>query len=146
MEKTISRKKRCNIKEGLTNYGFLIIPLVINQKTCRFIIDSGSQRNALSDADLEAMVCFKPSGKMVETAGLYGQKCDTPLGLLSYEIGGQRCEDEFFIISGKTFTLFKEESGIEISGLLGLTFLKKYHCVIDLAEGFVTVDLPPPEE
>ncbi len=141
MEKTISRKKRCNIKEGLTNYGFLIIPLVINQKTCRFIIDSGSHRNALSDADLEAKARFKPTGKTVETAGLYGQKCDTPLGLLSYKIGGQCCEDEFFVIPGKVFASFQEEDGIQISGLLGLAFLKKYHCVIDLAEGTVIVDV-----
>lgn len=119
-----------------------VIPLVINQKTCHFLIDSGSHKNAVSDEAPEAMACFKPSGEVIQNSGLDGHACDTPLGLLTFEIGEHKCEEEFFVISGKTFALFQEQIGIQVSGLLGMDFLKKYHCVIDFAEGSVTVDLP----
>ena len=142
MEKKISRKKRCSIKDNLSAYCSPVIPLVINQKTCHFLIDCGSHKNAVSDADTDVMACFKPSGEVTQTSGFDGHACDTPLGLLTFEIGEHKCEEEFFVISGKTFALFQEQIGIQVSGLLGMDFLKKYHCVIDFTEGSVTVDLP----
>lgn len=146
MEKKISHKKRCSIIDSLNAHCSPVIPIVINGKTCRFLIDCGSQKNAVSDADPDAIACFKPSGEVIQTSGFDGHECNTPLGILTYEIGGQPCDDEFFVIPGKTFTLFQEQTGIQLSGLLGLVFLKKYHCIIDFSKGFVTVDLPSSEE
>ena len=146
MEKKITHKKRCSIMDSINTQSSPVIPLVINGNTHRFLIDCGSQKNAVSDADPDAMSCFKPSGKVTQTSGFDGHACDTPLGTLAYEIGGRPCEDEFFVIPGKTFALFQEQTGIHLSGLLGIDFLKKYHCVIDFAEGFVTVGFSSSKE
>ena len=139
MKKKNLNIKRCDIKEGLGICGLPIVPIDINGKTRLFLLDSGSQRNAISDEDAIAMACFKPSGKTIKTSGLEGHTCETVLGDLTYEIAGHAFESEFYVLSSKTFASFKEDSGLIVSGILGISFMLTHNCVMDFSKGTVMV-------
>lgn len=139
--------KRCTFLEGLQFCGLVIVPITVNNKTRFFLLDTGSQRNGVSDADTETMSAFKQNnGQMLETQGLDGHTCVTPFGRLSYDIAGQTFEVDCFIISGKTFASLNQELGYEISGLMGVEFMRKHNCIIDFATNTVTMDVGGKDE
>lgn len=142
MKKTNPKLKRCTFLKGLQFCGLVIVPITISEKTRYFLLDTGSQRNGVSDADTETMAAFRQNeGQLLETQGLDGHTCVTPFGRLTYMIAEHPFEVDCFVISGKTFESLNKELGYEISGLMGVEFMRKHNCIIDFAKGVVTVDV-----
>lgn len=135
---------KCDIKESLNFLGMILVPLNVNGNRHMFLLDTGSQQNGISDASQECMKCFEPSGSDMSTQGLDGHTIVTPFGQMTYEIGPHAYKAEFFIISGKTFDTITAETGIEIAGILGITFMKKHRCTINIVEGYVTAEFDEP--
>lgn len=139
MKKKNPNIKRCNINEGIAICGLPIVPIDINGKTCYFLLDTGAQNNGVSDADPDAMAGFKPSEYVIQNTGLDGHSCFTPLGSLSYSIAGYTFEDQFFILPGSTFAGVKQETGLLISGIMGIPFMIKHNCALDFGKGLVSI-------
>lgn len=147
MKQTNPNLKRCTFLKGLQFCGLVIVPITISEKTRYFLLDTGSQRNGVSDADADTMAAFKQNeGQLLETQGLDGHTCVTPFGRLTYMIAEHPFEVDCFVISGKTFESLNKELGYEISGLLGVEFMRKHNCIIDFAKGIVTVDVSTPAD
>ena len=139
MKKKNTNIKRCDLNEGIAICGLPIVPIDVNGKTCYFLLDTGAQNNGVSDADPEALACFKPSEYVIQNTGLDGHSCFTPLGSLSYSIAGHSFEDQFSIIPGSTFASIKQTTGLLISGIMGITFMVKHNCVLDFDKGLVSI-------
>ena len=135
---------KCNINESLNSLSLILVPLNVNGNRHMFLFDTGSQQNGVSDASTECMKCFEPSGNLMSTQGLDGHTIVTPIGQMSYEIGSHTCKTDFFVISGKTFEEITAETGIEISGIFGINFMKKHRCTINIVEGYVTAEFDEP--
>ena len=131
---------KCDINDSLNTLGMILIPINVNGNRHLFLLDTGSQQNSISDADQECMKCFVPSGNVITSQGLDGHTIVTPFGRMPYQIGPHTCTTEFYVIPGKTFESIFAETGIEISGILGITFMKKHRCTINIVEGYVTAE------
>ena len=135
---------KCDISESLNSLNLILVPINVNGNRHLFLLDTGSQQNGVSDASAECMKCFEPSGNLLSTQGLDGHTTVTPFGQMSYEIGQHTCKTDFFVISGKTFESITAETGIEISGILGINFMKKHLCTISIVDGYVTAEFDEP--
>lgn len=100
--------------------------------------------SCVNDANSECINNFELSGNLMSTQGLDGHTIVTPIGQMSYEIGPHTCKTDFFVISGKTFEEITAETGIEILGILGINFMKKHRCTINIVEGYVTAEFDEP--
>lgn len=130
-----------NFSKSLHLFGLIMIPIKINGNERYFLLDTGSQANGVCDTYQEDMKNFSPSGEKILSRGLNGKTAETDYGELIYEIGKYICKSEFFIIDGNTFNFFKEETGIQISGILGTPFMLQHNCVIDLIKGMLTLNI-----
>lgn len=146
MKQKRAKLKRCSFKEGLQFCGMVIVPITIREKTRYFILDSGSQSNCINEADSELMTVFTGNGETIQTYGIDNHSCESSKGQLTYEIAGHSFMEEFNTISGQTFEAMARVLGIEISGLMGVPFMRQHNCIIDFAKGVVTVDVSSPEE
>lgn len=130
-----------NFSKSLQLFGLILIPIKINGNNRFFILDTGSQANGICDTYQEDMKYFTVSGKRMSARGLNGIIAETDCGNLKYIIGNHPCESEFFLIKERPFDFFKDGTGIQISGILGTPFMMQHHCVIDLVNGILTVDI-----
>ena len=135
---------KCDINESLNFLGLILVPINVNGNTHVFLLDTGSQNNCICDTSRECMECFEPSGNNIVTHGIDDHTIESAIGHLTYEIGGHACKASFLVISGRTFDSITAETGIEISGILGITFMKKHRCTINLIEGYVTAEFDEP--
>ena len=131
---------KCDINKSLNFLGLILVPINVNGNTHVFLLDTGAQNNCICDTSRECMECFEPSGDSIVTHGIDDHTIESAIGHMVYEIGGHTCKASFHVISGRTFDSIAAETGIEISGILGITFMKKHRCTINIFEGYVTAE------
>lgn len=132
---------KCDIKKSLRLFSLILISLNVNGNRRLFVLDTGSQGNCLCDDDTESMKLFKATRDKTMSRGLNGHAAESDNGTLTYQIGKHTCTSEFCVISGKTFDVFTQETGIHVSGLLGIPFIMQHNCIIDIVEGKLTVNI-----
>ena len=114
-----------------------IITLTNGETSFNFLVDSGS--NA-SHFDINAMPLLKEYSKTnITSVGFVGaqSKDENTYEWINIPVysNKQRYSDDFCLLDLKIpFKTIKEESGIVLHGILGVSFLKKYRFALDFEE------------
>ena len=122
-----------NLIPSINETGLPMLEVFICGKNHLFILDSGSTSNLVS-ADLKNSVEHSLSGEGT-TYSFEGTVADCSIVKMSYSIGSAVHEADFTVTAAATFSVFMEESGLLVEGILGIPFLIEHQCVLDFSEG-----------
>ena len=133
------KKKQVSVK-FLNSFSYLKLPLInitINGRKLIFLIDSGSTLNLVDNKALSGMT-FLTSGNRSSLSGfgkgaVHSLEINVFIGLFNELI---KAEIHFSDMS-RTFERVKNDTGIEISGILGSIFLEENKIIIDYANKLV---------
>ena len=102
-----------------------------NGKQLKFIVDSGASNSILNATALEGLdiqVFDKAKSRIL---GIGEAKDKAKLAYMEIEKDGVIFKENFQILHVPSLDREKELTGMEVHGLLGNTFLKRYKLVID---------------
>jgi hypothetical protein len=102
-----------------------------NGQTVNFIIDSGAAHSVLNISSIDS---FK--GELLENTGgavygIDGNLVNTRLARIEIMKNGHTFQDIFQILAIPGIDKMNAQNGIEVHGILGSTFLKKYQFIIN---------------
>ena len=120
-----------SIKEGLCRTWLPLIEAKVQNYYLCFIIDTGSTHCVLDESIADF---FKDNINYVgenSLHGIEGNKVSAKEGVLSLNINGKEFQQSFCFMSLGGFASIKQESGIEVHGILGNNFLIANKWVID---------------
>lgn len=124
------------------HFGKVNVPLIkmkINGQLRYFLVDTGSEMSILSSEVFETLPkesYSKVIGQSVSVTGFTGKTDEKPVILTNLSFKNDKYEDVSFIISdiSYVFNYIKDNSKIEIAGILGSYFFNKYRWSIDFDE------------
>lgn len=124
-------KTRISFKDSIDIVDLPVISLSNNGKIFNFIIDTGSTYSILNVKILNKLK-YNEIPNMLGTAyGIDGNIINVNYINLVLHYNKVELEDVFQVIEVPAFDNIKEQNNIEIAGILGNTFLKKYKYIID---------------
>lgn len=122
-----------SLKESMDLVELPIITFYIGDKKLNFLLDTGSNLSHINSSVLNN-IPFTPLNITSDIAGMEGNKQETGFCELSVKATDEGNEfTEMFAISDldRSFGIVKEESGVQLHGILGSVFFKKYKYIID---------------
>lgn len=130
-----------SIKEGLRQTWLPLVEADIQDQHVCFIIDTGSTHCVLDEKMADILKgCINYVGE-TRLHGIEGNFVQTTEGFLTLKIKGKQYQQAFsFMPLGDAFASIKEESGIEIHGLLGNNFLVNNKWTIDYGKCVVVTE------
>lgn len=111
--------------------GLPYVTITNGDKTMNMLVDSGSNMSYLDSRYVE---CFKMKdlNKTSNTIGAGNSTLNTHHYVISFQYNGRIYKDVVGVVDLQhAFNSIKEESGVEIHGILGCQFFRYYHFVID---------------
>lgn len=131
-----------SIREGLSKTWLPIIEAEIENHHVNLIIDTGSTHSVLDEgiaATLKDSITYVGENSL---HGIEGNRVNVQEGLVYLNINGEQYQQAFSFMSlGEAFTSIKEESGIEVHGLLGNNFLVNNRWIIDYGKFVIATAL-----
>lgn len=130
------QRKRVNMsfKEAMD---LVELPVVtFHNKTVKlnFLLDTGSNISQINSSMLPLLDHKKVEEKSMDVSGIEGNKVNTEFCEMTITYKGQEFVGEFCIHDlDDAFAIVKEESGVQIHGILGSLFFQKYKYVFDFA-------------
>ena len=127
---TINSLVRLSFTDNMGKLNLLIVSLTNNGQSFNFLIDTGATLSVIDSNALDKLAYTK-----VETTGnAYGVDGNiVPVEYARIELNHEKTKfvDEFQIMRVDAFDNIKESDKIEIVGILGNTFLKRYDFTIN---------------
>ena len=121
-----------SIREGISMTWLPLIEAEVENQHLCFILDTGSTHSVLDEG---MITILKDSINYVgenRLHGIEGNYVQTSEGLINLTINGKEYQQAFcFMPLGEAFASIKQESGIEIHGILGNNFLIENRWIID---------------
>lgn len=133
---TIIKKKNSKIsfKEALDLTELPVITLMNNNKKLNFLLDTGSNISYINNS-LLPLLDYEKIEKEMDIIGIEGNKMNSQFCKLSVSYKNQSFEEEFSTADlEKAFNIIKQESGVQIHGILGSKFFEKYKYVLNFKE------------
>lgn len=132
-------KFKVSFKKHFSKINVPLIKMKINGKLRYFLVDTGSEMNILGSEIFKTLPkesYSKVMGQSVSVTGFTGKTEEKPVILTNLSFKNDKYEDISFIISDITciFNYIKDNSKIEIAGILGSCFFNKYRWSIDFNE------------
>lgn len=132
-------KFKVSFKKHFKKVNVPLIKMKINGQLRYFLVDTGSEMNVLSNEMFETLPkesYSKVVGQSVEITGFTGKTDEKPVILTNLSFKNDKYEDISFIVSDLSyvFNYIKDNSKIEIAGILGSYFFNKYRWSIDFDE------------
>lgn len=125
---------KISFKEAIDLTGLPIVTFFNGDRKLNFILDTGSNMSYINSSII-SLLDHKKTGKNQETVGIEGNKINTQQCSMPVTYKNQRFEEEFDIIDlDNAFNIIKQESGVQIHGILGSKFFEKYKYVLDFKE------------
>ena len=124
-------KSKISFKESMDLTELPVITFMSDNTKLNFLLDTGSNTSFINESMVKSLNC-KMLNTVSEVVGLEGKKikndnCELQIKYKNYEFNAQ-----FSIINlDESFNLIKQESGVQIHGILGSLFFQKYKYVID---------------
>lgn len=130
------QRKRVNMsfKEAMDLVELPVVTFYNGDKKLNFLLDTGSNISQINSSVLPLLDHKKVEEKDMDVTGIEGNKVNTEFCEMTITYKGQEFVGEFCIHDlDDAFAIVKEESGVQIHGILGSLFFQKYKYVFDFA-------------
>lgn len=130
------QRKRVNMsfKEAMDLVELPVVTFYNGDKKLNFLLDTGSNISQINSSILPLLDHKKVEEKDMDVIGIEGNKVNTEFCEMTITYKGQEFVGEFCIHDlDDAFAIVKEESGVQIHGILGSLFFQKYKYVFDFA-------------
>lgn len=133
-----SRRKRNNskisFKEAMDLVELPVVTFYNGNRKLNFLLDTGSNVSYINSSII-SLLDHEKTGKKMDTIGIEGNKVSNQFCKMSMTYKNQVFEEEFSIADlDEAFSVVKQESGVQIHGILGSKFFERYKYVLDFKE------------
>lgn len=136
IEDYCKQNKRVNMsfKEAMDLVELPVVTFLNGDKKLNFLLDTGSNISQINSSVLPFLDYKKVEEKNMDVIGIEGNKVNTEFCEMTITYKGQEFVNEFCIHDlDDAFAIVREESGVQIHGILGSLFFQKYKYVFDFA-------------
>ena len=136
VEDYCKQRKRISIsfKEAMDLVELPVVTFYNGDKKLNFLLDTGSNISQINSSILPLLDHKKIEEKNMDVTGIEGNKVNTEFCEMAITYKGQEFVGDFCIHDlDDAFAIVKEESGVQIHGILGSLFFQKYKYVFDFA-------------
>lgn len=130
------KKKNSEIsfREAMDLAELPVITFYNGDRKINFLLDTGSNISYLNKNIVSSLV-VESTGEESNIIGIEGNKVNCKICKMIIRRKNQKFEEEFSIADlDKAFRIVKEESGVQIHGILGSRFFEKYKYVLDFKD------------
>lgn len=130
------KKKNSEIsfREAMDLAELPVITFYNGDRKINFLLDTGSNISYLNKSIVSSLV-VESTGEESNIIGIEGNKVNCKICKMIIKRKNQEFEEEFSIADlNKAFRIVKEESGVQIHGILGSRFFEKYKYVLDFKD------------
>lgn len=134
IEDYCKQNKRVNMsfKEAMDLVELPVVTFLNGDKKLNFLLDTGSNISQINSSVLPFLDHKKVEEKNMDVIGIEGNKVNTEFCEMTITYKGQEFVNEFCIHDlDDAFAIVREESGVQIHGILGSLFFQKYKYVLD---------------
>ena len=125
---------KISFKEAMDLAELPVVTFYNGDKKLNFLLDTGSNVSYINSSIIN-LLDHKKTDKETNTIGVEGNKINNQLCKMSVTYKSKVFEEEFGIIDlDEPFNVIKQESGVQIHGILGSKFFEKYKYVLDFKE------------
>ena len=125
---------KISFKEAMDLVELPVITFYNNNKKLNFLLDTGSNVSYINKSIIHLLV-YETTDKRMDTIGVEGNKINNQFCKMSVTYKNRVFDEEFSIADlDGAFDVVKQESGVQIHGILGSKFFEKYKYVIDFKE------------
>lgn len=133
-----NRRKRNNskisFKEAMDLVELPVVTFYNGNRKLNFLLDTGSNVSYINSSII-SLLDHEKTGKKMDTIGIEGNKVSNQFCKMSVTYKNQVFEEEFSIADlDEAFSVVKQESGVQIHGILGSKFFERYKYVLDFKE------------
>lgn len=122
---------RMSFRESLNLVDLPVLTFYNNGKRINLLLDTGSTHSHINSSILKSLDYEKTNGE-VSLTGMEGNSTIVSFCKMIITYNDRKFEEEFGITDlEETFNIVKQESGVQIHGILGNKFFEKYKYVID---------------
>ena len=125
---------KISFKEAMDLVELPVVTFYNGDKKLNFLFDTGSNVSYINSSVIPLLVHEKIDKEM-NTIGIEGNKVSNQFCKMSVTYKNQVFEEEFSIADlDEAFGVVKQESGVQIHGILGSKFFERYKYVLDFKE------------
>ena len=129
-----SKRVNMSFKEAMDLVELPVVTFLNGDKKLNFLLDTGSNISQINSSILPLLDHKKIEAKDMDVTGIEGNKVNTKFCEMTITYKGQEFVGDFCIHNlDDAFAIVKEESGVQIHGILGSLFFQKYKYVFDFA-------------
>ena len=127
-----SSRVNMSFKEAMDLVELPVVTFLNGDKKLNFLLDTGSNLSQINNSILPLLDHKKIKAEDIDVVGMEGNKVKTELCEMTITYKGQEFVSSFCINDlDDAFAIVKEESGVQIHGILGSLFFQKYKYVFD---------------
>lgn len=130
------KKKNSEIsfREAMDLVGLPVITFYNGDRKINFLLDTGSNISYLNKSVVSSLV-VESTGEESNIIGIEGNRVNCKICKMIIRRKNQEFEEEFSIADlDKAFRIVREESGVQIHGILGSRFFEKYKYALDFKD------------
>lgn len=130
------KKKNSEIsfREAMDLVELPVITFYNGDRKINFLLDTGSNISYLNKSIVSSLV-VESTGEESNIIGIEGNEVNCKICKMIIRRKNQEFEEEFSIADlDKAFRIVREESGVQIHGILGSRFFEKYKYVLDFKD------------
>lgn len=125
---------KISFKEAMDLVELPVVTFYNGDTKLNFLLDTGSNVSYINSSIIPLLVHEK-TDKEMNTIGIEGNKVSNQFCKMSVTYKNQVFEEEFSIADlDGAFGVVKQESGVQIHGILGSKFFERYKYVLDFKE------------
>ena len=127
-------KNKISFKESMDLTDLPVITFYSNNTKLNFLLDTGSDCSYINELNLKNIE-YTLQNKVSNVVGMEGNPKTCQLCSVNIQYKDQQFLENFIICDlSKAFDVIKKENGVQIHGILGSKFFKKYKYIIDFNE------------
>ena len=125
---------KISFKEAMDLVELPVVTFYNGDKKLNFLLDTGSNVSYINSSIIP-LLDHEKTDKEMNTIGIEGNKASNQFCKMSVTYKNQVFEEEFSIADlDEAFGVIKQESGVQIHGILGSKFFERYKYVLDFKE------------
>ena len=125
---------KISFKEAMDLVELPVVTFMNGDKKLNLLLDTGSNVSYINSSVIP-LLDHEKTDKEMNTIGIEGNKVSNQFCKMSVTYKNQVFEEEFSIADlDEAFNVIKQESGVQIHGILGSKFFERYKYVLDFKE------------